>query len=178
MHLFDTHGKLHKFGTIDDIIEAYYPERLAIYGKRKQHVLAELESQHVLLSGRSRFIEEVLRDEVDLRRKTGSQVETLLENRKYVRIDGDYRYLTKMSMDSVTQENRDHLLKQLQTNKEEIRALTAQTLEDLWRNDLSVFLREYEKVVAERTREQQQVVLVGSASTASKKKTVAKKTGK
>lgn len=178
MHLFDTEGKLRKFATIDDIIEAYYPERLAIYGKRKQHILTELEAQHILLSGRSRFIEEVLKDEVDLRRKTGAQVETLLENRKYVRIDGDYRYLTKMSMDSVTEENREQLLKQLETNRESIRTLTAKTLEDLWRDDLDVFLREYEKVMAERAREQQGSVegKSSSISTANKKRTVVKKT--
>ena len=176
MHLFDTQGKLRKFANIDDILEAYYPERLAIYGKRKEHVLAELEAQHVLLSGRSRFIEEVLADTVDLRRKTSAQVEDLLQKRKYVRIDGDYKYLTKMTMDAVTQDNRDHLLKQLATNREEIRALKAQTLEDLWRNDLAIFLREYERVVAERTKEQQGVS--SGAVAVVKKKTVAKKTAK
>ena len=177
MHLFDTQGKLRKFGNIDDILEAYYPERLAIYGRRKQHVLTDLEAQHVLLSGRSRFIEEVLADHVDLRRKTGAQVEDLLQKRGYVRIDGDYKYLTKMTMDAVTQDNRDHLLKQLATNQEDIRALKAQSLEDLWRTDLAVFLREYERVVAERTKEQQQTVL-SAVPGAPKKKPVVKKGAK
>jgi len=171
MHMFDTQNKLRKFETIDDIINAYYPERLAIYGKRKNHVLVDLESQHVLLSERSRFIEEVLKDEVDLRRKTSSQVDALLETRKYTRIDGDYRYLTKMTMDSVTQENRDHLLKQLETNRDNIRLLKAKTLEEMWQDDLTVFMEEYEKVMTERKREQQHSVnSLGSGTT--KKKNV------
>ena len=91
------------------------------------------------------------------------------------RIDGDSKYLTKMTMDSVSQENRENLLKQLASNREEIRALKAQSLEDLWKTDLDVFLKEYEKVVAERAQEQQ-----GAATgmTVVKKKPVVKKAAK
>ena len=47
--------------------------------------------------------------EVDLRKEV--QVEELMTNQQFDKIDGDYKYLIKMPMDSVTEENVANIMK-------------------------------------------------------------------
>ena len=75
---------------------------------------AALEKELLLLSNKAKYIKENLDGTVDLRKKKREHVIQLLEEKGYDKIDGDddYRYLVKMPMDSVTEENVDRLLKE------------------------------------------------------------------
>ena len=145
MHLFNAQCRLHKYATVDEIIDDFYRVRLATYGKRKEYMIGELTARLVRLSNRARYIQETLDNIVDLRRKSAEQVTELLEQaRKFDRIDGDYRYLTKMPMDSVTQENVANILKEKADAEHELAQLRATTCEQMWLRELDVLDREYD----------------------------------
>jgi DNA topoisomerase-2 len=145
MHLFNSECKLRKYQNVGDIIDDFYTIRMTTYAKRKSYLIQELEHRLLKLSNRAKYILESLDGSVDLRKKTAQQVVELLESRGYVRIDGDYKYLTKMPMDSVTQENVDAMLKEKQETENELQTLISTTIEQMWLSELSVFEREYIK---------------------------------
>jgi hypothetical protein len=58
----------------------------------------------------------MLDGKIDLRFKTAAEVSGLLQKHGFAQINGDFKYLTKIPMDSVTQESMDALVKE----KEEI----------------------------------------------------------
>jgi DNA topoisomerase-2 len=110
MHLFDYNDKLKKYDTVESIIEDYFVKRMEIYGERKEYVVKALEKELTLLSNKAKYINENLEGSIDLRKKTKEQVISMLESKGYDRMDEDdakrdYKYLTKMPMDSVTEEN-------------------------------------------------------------------------
>jgi DNA topoisomerase-2 len=145
MHLFDAHRKLHKYGSIEEIIDAFFITRLDMYIKRKAALVAAMRALLVRLSNRARYILEVLSGVVDLRKKTNQQVVEMLEGFRYDKIDGDYKYLIKMPMDSVTEEHVAKIVQEKADTERELEALLATTVEQIW-------LRELEQLDKEMTK--------------------------
>ena len=145
MHLFDAHRKLHKYGSIEEIIDAFFITRLDMYIKRKASLVAAMRALLVRLSNRARYILEVLSGVVDLRKKTNQQVVEMLEGFRYDKIDGDYKYLIKMPMDSVTEEHVAKIVQEKADTERELEALLATTVEQIW-------LRELEQLDKEMTK--------------------------
>ena len=147
MNLFDAHEKLKKYANIYDIIEDYYVPRLEMYSKRKAAILAQLSNELRVLSNRAKYIQEILDDKLDMRRKTKDVVFELLNTRGYEHIEGDdeYRYLLKMPMDSVTEENVTKLLAERDTTRIAHTKLYETSIQHLWCKDLDELEQEYRK---------------------------------
>jgi len=143
MHMFNHEFKLHKYANVGEIIDDFYGVRLDIYGKRKAALIKDMQKKLMKLSNRARYILETLEGVVDLRRKNAQQVSELMEARKFDKLEGDYKYLIKMPMDSVTQENVQSILKEKEETEKELNILTATTLEKMWLSELDEFEREY-----------------------------------
>lgn len=142
MHLFDAERKLHKYATIEEIIDAFYVIRLETYHKRKAALVAAMRALLVRLSNRARYILEVLSGKVDLRKKTNQQVVEMLEGFRYDKIDGDYKYLIKMPMDSVTEEHVAKIVQEKADTETELETLLKTTVEEIWLRELEQLDRE------------------------------------
>jgi DNA topoisomerase-2 len=143
MHLFNHESKLHKYATVEEIIEDFYKVRMSVYEKRKAQQIKDMENKLVKLSNRARYIKENLDGVVDLRRKSAIEVNTLMETRKFDKIDGDYKYLIKMPMDSVTLENAQHIMQERDVCEKELATLRGTSLETIWLSELDNLEREY-----------------------------------
>jgi DNA topoisomerase-2 len=144
MHMFDSNIKLHKYATVNEIIDDFYGVRIAMYQKRKDHLVKDMEKKLVKLSNRARYIQETLFGVIDLRRKTAEQVTDLLTGMKFALYDGDFKYLIKMPMDSVTQENVEIIMKEKATTENELRDLKATSLETMWTKELEHLEAKYD----------------------------------
>ena len=152
MHMFNADRRLHKYATVEEIIDEFYIVRKKAYTDRKAYLVNAKEVQLMKLSNRAKYILATLEGTIDLRRKTRQQVADLLVSRNYDKLDGDYGYLTKMPMDSVAQENVDAILKDHQTCSDELATLRATTEEQMWIGELDAFEALYLKYKDERTR--------------------------
>jgi len=144
MHLFDQDKRLHKYDSVQEIIAAFVPVRMATYAKRKAALVADLEYRLKKLSGKAKFILATLEGTIDLRKKSAVEVETLLLQHGFDPIDGDFKYLVKMSMDSVTAEHVQRILKEKADAEQNLLALLGTTLETMWLQELDAFEREYD----------------------------------
>ena len=144
MHMFDSNIKLHKYTTVEEVIDGFYEIRLATYQKRKAYLVEAMEKKLVKLSNRARYIQETLKGTIDLRRKTAVQVHELLTGLKFALYDGDFKYLVKMPMDSVTQENVEAIMKEKTDTEAELAVLKATTLEAMWSTELAVLDTQYD----------------------------------
>jgi DNA topoisomerase-2 len=163
MHMFNSEIKLHKYGSVGEIIDDFYGVRMETYKKRKAAQVDELEKRLVKLSNRARYIQETLFGAIDLRRKTAEQVTALLTGLKFAQCDGDFKYLIKMPMDSVTQENVESIMKEKANAEKELADLKATSLEKMWLNELDILEANYDMYKAKRE-------LIQSASKAAPKK--------
>ncbi len=179
MNLFDAHEKLRKYATIYDIVEDYYVERLALYAKRKAAMLAQLANELRLLTNRARYIQEILDDKLELRRQTKEAIFAKMVAHNYEHIDGDteFKYLLKMPMDSVTDENVKNLLSDRDSKRTQHQQLADTSIEALWTRDLDELEVEYKKWAAAAAEAASVVSMAsgGGGAGASKKKMVVKK---
>ena len=144
MHMFDANRRLHKYKSVQEIIEDFYNVRLSLYEKRKSHMVKLLEMKLMKLSNKAKYIQETLKGTVDLRKKNASQVEELMNKNKFDKIDGDFKYLIKMPMDSVTEENVQHIMKEKDDAKDELETLMKTSIYKMWINELDTFVKQYD----------------------------------
>jgi DNA topoisomerase-2 len=171
MHLFDADDTLHKYEKVSDIIDAYFEVRLQLYQTRKDYMIDALERDLVLLSNKAKYIQENLDGTIDLRKKKKDQVVAMLEVKGYDKIDGDeeYKYLVKMPMDSVTEENVERLLKEKGNKESELEIIKKTTINKMWLSELEVLKDNYLEYKEERTR------LMNGEESGKKKKVVSNK---
>lgn len=170
MHMFDAKLKLHKYDSVEEIIDDFYGVRLNMYQKRKDYLVVDMEKKLVKLSNRARYIQMTLEGTVDLRRKTAVQVTELLNGLKFAALDGDYKYLIKMTMDSVTAENVAAILKEKADTEMQLETLKATALEKMWLSELQMLEVQYEIYKGRREKLQE-----ATSSATDKKKVVVKK---
>jgi DNA topoisomerase-2 len=144
MHLFNSDRRLNKYARVEDVISTFYDVRLALYAKRKAHLEKELRSRLLKLTNKARYIQETLSGIVDLRKKNAVQVSELMVARKFDTFDGDFKYLIKMPMDSVTEENVANIIADRDNSQKELDILLATSLEKMWIGELDVLEREYD----------------------------------
>ena len=150
MHLFDSDDKLKKYNSVSQIIDDYFDVRLNLYDVRKKHIISLLEHELIVLSNKARYIKETLDNIVDLRRKSADQIHDMLSLRKYAKIEDSYKYLTKMPMDSVNNENVQKLYQHKDDKTNELVKIKSTSIEDMWLSELHEFETHYHVYTKER----------------------------
>jgi DNA topoisomerase-2 len=171
MHLFDSQDQLKKFSNVHDIVREYYATRLILYGKRKTHQLAAMTADLLILTNKARYIQELLDGSIDLRRKRGDELVAMLQTKGYDALKSDtsapdYKYLLKLPMDSVSEENVQKLLKEKGQKELQHATLKGTSIEQLWLADLAELRTEYAK------QEEKRVLTTSTGAGASAKKIV------
>jgi DNA topoisomerase-2 len=170
MHLFDANDTLQKYDKISDIIDAYYDIRLKLYQTRKDYMIQSLERELMLLTNKAKYIKENLDGTIDLRKKKKEEVSLMLQSKGYNIIDddNDYKYLVKMPMDSVTEENVERLYKERGNKESELENIKATTINKMWLNELELLRQQYIDYKDERNR------IMNGEDNKTKKKVVSK----
>ena len=137
MHLFNEKEQLRKYENVYDIVGDYYNVRYEYYVKRKDYLISKLGNELKVLSAKARFIQYNLDDKIDLRKKSKSEINQIMEKFEFeVGDSGDYNYLIKMPMDSVSKENVEKLMKEHENKKAELEKIQSSTIEAMWLKEL------------------------------------------
>jgi DNA topoisomerase-2 len=147
MHMFDANDKLKKYDKVSDIIDDYYITRLELYQTRKDYLIKQKTYECSLLENKSRYIKEILNETIDLRKKKKDVIIKILQDKNYQIFDEDeeYKYLLKMSMDSVSEENVQKLLEEYETKSKELEIIKSKSIEKMWLEELVHLEKEYKK---------------------------------
>jgi DNA topoisomerase-2 len=175
MHLFDSQMRLHKYESVQEIIDAFYEVRIETYKKRKAAIVNEITNKLLELSNRSKYIQGVLDGTIDLRRKTSKEVDDLLSAFGLTMLENSFSYLRRMQMDSVTSENVDKILKETKEMQEQLKVLINTSLKQMWLNDLDNFEKKYVVYKSQREILQKNMATSTTATTTKSKKIVTKK---
>jgi DNA topoisomerase-2 len=177
MHLFDADDKLKKYDNVEEIIDDYFITRLKLYSVRKAYLIDTLEKELVVLENKARYIQELLDGTIDLRKKKKEEIINMLITKSYTVIDddSDFKYLIKMPMDSVSEENVDKLNKEHKNKSDELQRIKDMSEQQMWLKELEILEQEYLKYKTERNKtnevveKKKVVVKTGSAKKMIKK---------
>ncbi|CDO71762.1 hypothetical protein BN946_scf184920.g46 [Trametes cinnabarina] len=176
MVCFDFDGKIKKYNSAEEIIEDFYPKRLAYYQKRKDFLANELQLQLDRLNNQARFVKMIVDKELivanrkkadivaELRRKqfrpfpkvvkakVHGEIEDAAEDEDSGEEEGnlsDYDYLLGMAIWSLTKEKIEKLLSQAKEKETELLTLLELTPIQIWRTDLDAFLEQWKRTCQE-----------------------------
>jgi DNA topoisomerase-2 len=138
MYLFDADERLRKYECVEDIVKDYYRTRIGMYRQRIAYIVDVLERELCLLSNKAKYINENLEGTIDLRRKKKKEIIDLLIGKGYDMLDDDteFKYLVKMPMDSVSEENVEKIMKQKGEKEVELAKYQAMKPSALWESEL------------------------------------------
>ena len=136
MYAFNNKEKLKKYTSPEEIIIEYFEVRKEGFKKRKENLINQLGNLVNILNNKARYLKEILDNTIDLRRKKSKDIDKLLANKKYEKLDGSYKYLRGMTMDMVSEENVESILNQSKIKREELQKLKEQTEVNMWLEDL------------------------------------------
>lgn len=161
MIAFSPEGAITKYGSIGDILEAFYEPRLEAYQERKDAMLAALEAELEELAARLLFIQAVLDERIVIARRTDEEI---VEQLKAVRVPAlsareepdnikAYEYVLRMRIDRIKAAAVVDLEEEVAKKEEEKAALEAMSAADLWLIDIEEFEGAWVKYAADRTAE-------------------------
>ena len=156
MNMFNSEDKLKKYDNVEEIIDDYFDIRLEYYDDRKEFMIDVLEKEIMILSNKVKYIQEVLDGTIDLRKKKKQEIVDMLKYKDYDIIDNDeyFEYLVKMSMDAVSEENIEKILKEHQYKNEELIKIKSTSIEEMWLTELEILEHEYQEYLKEREESQ------------------------
>ena len=144
-----------------------------ILSKRKQYLIHKHESELITLSNKAKYIQETLNGTIDLRKMKKDSIMTMLTEKNYDKIEGDdeYKYLVKMPMDSVSEENVEKLLKEKGEKEMELNIIKKTSIENMWIVELERLEASYKDYQKKRASAMMELVV---KKTIKKKKVVKK----
>ena len=151
MMLYNEHGRIQKYNSPEEIIDAFMPIRLRGYHQRKSKQLSDMRSRLPILENKARFVREITDKTLVVFGLTGEETNQLLRNKKYYQQEDSasttdnnrFAYLLDMKMGSLVRENMVRLESEYRNLAAQIQTLEATTPEQLWLADLENFESHY-----------------------------------
>jgi DNA topoisomerase-2 len=159
IHLHDRYGKIKKYETVSSILKEFYEIRLEYYHKRYKYLNEKHKYELSIIDARIKFVEGIISDEIIIFKKEDDEITEILEKYDLPKIskisfedvcendEKSYDYLLNMPMRTMSKRKLDELNKQFNDKADIAVALKKQTAEDLWKEDLKMFKKEYLKTV-------------------------------
>jgi DNA topoisomerase-2 len=147
MHLHNIDGNIKKYNDINEILKEYYNIRLIYYDHRRSYLLEKFKKDTSILNSKIKFIEGIINKSINIFNKTKNEINHILANYNppFPYDNGNYDYLTNMRIYTFSKEKINDLKHQYEKLMEEYTILQSKTPIDIWKNDLSNFVKTYKK---------------------------------
>jgi DNA topoisomerase-2 len=139
----DENGKLKIFNNVSEIIKYFVEFRLNYYHKRKEFLLDRMNKDLKLLSNRGRFIKAILDEKLKINNVPKVEIVKGIELLGLDLIEGNYDYLLRMPIYSLTQELFEKLKADFTAKKTEIKKLEETDPKDMYLDDLDELKKKF-----------------------------------
>ena len=160
MYLFDQNQVIRKYDGASDILREFYDHRIEVYRTRKAYWLKKLLNDLNIYKYKVKFIKEFLADTIKVARVSSTRVieqfeepdasepcgiryPRLLNDHRKPESERSYRYLTDMSILSLTTDKLAELERKMKECKAEYDDYLKTPIEDIWMRELDEFSKAY-----------------------------------
>ena len=146
MVMFDEHGKIKKYKTIDEIINDFCVIRYQYYTKRKAYLIKMIENDLLIFQNKYRFLEEVMNETLILKDVDENQITETMKKTGYhiVERDESFGYLLGLHIRSFSKQKLEEIKKNIEKLKVDFEKIKKTTEKEMWKIDLDQFMKEYE----------------------------------
>lgn len=154
MVAFDKNDKIHKYKDIEEVLDEWCNIRYEAYVKRKKIIEENLEKEKLIYENRIRFVEELHNKIIKIDIDTEDLLDQILEERKYMKVDNKYDYLTDIKLKSLCKNKLIKLKTEYQDLINNLNILKNKTPSNLWIEELDEFVKSYKEwLIIEEKRE-------------------------
>ena len=139
IHLFGERCAIRKYADTTAILREHFDVRLKAYVKRKAYLDAALAAELVVLNSKARFVREVISGDIKLLGIKNADLDAVLQEREYPRVDDNYGYLTRLPVSTLTAERASALDEEERRKGLDLAELRATSERDLWLKELAQF---------------------------------------
>ena len=136
IHLFGANSAIRKYADTESIMHAHFEVRLDAYTKRKAYIDAALEAELIVLNAKTRFVREVICNDILLLGIKNADLDAVLREREYPKIEDSFAYLTRLPVSSLTAERASSLEEDATMKNLDLADLRAQSERDIWSKEL------------------------------------------
>lgn len=132
----DEHGKLKVFERVTDVVTYFVQFRLGYYEKRKARLLADLDREIGVLTGKAKFVKAVIDDAIVVANTKKEALVSMIAAQGITLVDGSYDYLLGMPIYTLTHERYQELLAKLEGKVAERKDVESTTPTEFYLADL------------------------------------------
>ena len=187
LYLYNHKNEITHYESPLEIMEEFFEFRLKMYSVRKKRYLKLLNNQLEILKNKVKFINDILSDKIIINKKKKSEIIAKLEQLKYPQLSNkidateeekSYRYLTDMTLFSLTIEKIDELNEEYNNKKKEFDDYNSTTEVDLWKRELEEFSSTYKQWLVDRDEDENDDDNINTKKGKKSKKSVVKSSEK
>jgi len=135
-HLLNENGTITKYNSAEEILESFYKIRLNYNVKRREHLINSYTSDLELLKNKIRFLTEIIDGKLVVYKKSKKELDVILNNGKYLKIENSYNYLTSMPIYSFTKEKIEELNTKINNISAKLTDITNKNNKNILSDDL------------------------------------------
>lgn len=130
-------NRIEVFDNVEDIFRSYFKVRMEFFEKRKKYIIGKIERDIEVLSSKYLFIKSVINGDIVVSNKPKKSIISQIDkNEKIIEIEGNYDYLLRMPIFSLTKEKLNEIKNKIKELKGSLKEYKKMSLEDLWLDDI------------------------------------------
>lgn len=134
----DENNKVIEFKSPLTLFSTFFKFRLKKYEERKNVLLEKLKKLIPILENKERFIREILDGNIVFNKKPIDVLIKELEDKNYLKIEDSFNYLLNMSINTLTEDRYNNIIKQLEQKREEYATLEKTNINEIWLKDVEL----------------------------------------
>jgi len=131
------HNTIQVFEHSNDLLKEYIKVKSEYNQKRKDYLIEKKKDDLLIMASKYLFIKNIIDDNIIVNKKKKSEIISQLESfEKIIKIDGNYDYLLRMPLHSLTEEKVKELLDLIKNGKNQLKELTEMNISDIWKKEM------------------------------------------
>ncbi len=137
MYVFNEKNEIVKMESPEEIIYHFWRIRNEYYIKRQANLVNKFKSELDILTARINFVNDVIDEKIKVFRQKLDYINKQLENKKYIKLENSYTYLTDMKIHTFSEDTIQQLTKKQKDTKDLYLKISGYKLRDFWMNSIN-----------------------------------------
>ncbi len=136
MYVFNEKNEIVKMESPEEIIYHFWRIRNEYYIRRQANLVNKLSYELNVITSKINFVNDVIEEHIKVFRQKLEYINKQLEDKKYIKVENTYTYLTDMKIHTFSEDTLDKLTKKQKDLQENLTKISNYSLRDFWMDDI------------------------------------------
>lgn len=137
MYVFNENNEIVKMESPEEIIYHFWRIRNEYYTKRQTNLVNKLKKELDILTAKINFVNDVMDENIKVFRQKLDYINKQLEDKKYIKVENSYTFLTDMKIHTFSEDTISKLTKKQKDIQEMYTKISGYKLRDFWMDDIN-----------------------------------------